>query len=831
MAGAGVAPQPVLRYPPSMAQEASPQAPARRAYTASGQVQGVGFRPFVWRLAHEGSLTGSVRNTADGVRIEVQGEPRAVAAFGRRLREELPPLARLTGVAEAELAPVAGEREFRILESEGAAGHTVLVSPDVAICEDCLAEMRDPSDRRFGYAFTNCTNCGPRFTITRSIPYDRAVTSMACFPLCPACAAEYANPADRRFHAQPIACPECGPRLWFVDAARGARGPEATGPTPENQADALARAGQLLLDGGILALKGLGGFQLMCDARDEKAVATLRRRKLRPHKALAVLAHDLAAAREVCRVSPEVERLLTGPEKPIVICPRRDDSAPGSGLAANIAPDSATVGLMLPYTPLHAALCDWLAAQGGAAPLLVATSGNPHGEPLCLGNREALSRLKDMADGWLLHDRDILVRVDDSVVLVPEEAAGPAFPVRRARGYVPRPVALPDFGTREGEAPCVFGAGAGLKAAFCLTRGGEAFMGQHIGDLESPATLGFYDEAAQRLEELLEVRPKALVCDLHPDFPSSRRAEERARREGLPLYRLQHHAAHAAAVLAEHGVTSPALALCLDGTGLGTDGTIWGGELLSMDLGAPEWRRLGRLSPFRLPGGEAAIREPWRIARALARLAGRDWSPERAPQGEQAPGARALAAVDALLDRGLNSPATSSCGRLFDAVAAALGLCLSISYEGQAAIRLETAARAWLEAHGGRMPEPWAVPLRETEDGLLELDSAALFAEVLRAREEGREAGEIAARFHASLARGFADMAARAAEKPGLRKVGLSGGSLQNPLLSARLREELAARGLEPLGHTQVPPGDGGLALGQAVWGARMLAREITPAA
>ncbi|MDE6735091.1 MAG: carbamoyltransferase HypF, partial [Desulfovibrio sp.] len=709
-----------------------------------------------------------------------------------------------------------------------AASHTVLVSPDVAICEDCLAEMRDPSDRRFGYVFTNCTNCGPRFTITRSIPYDRAVTSMACFPLCPACAEEYTNPADRRFHAQPIACPACGPRLWFVDAAAAGRGPEATSPTAENRAHALACAGQLLLDGGILALKGLGGFQLMCDARNEKAVAELRRRKVRPHKALAVLAHDLAAAREACRIGPAAERLLTGTEKPIVICPRREGSA---ALPDNIAPDSATVGLMLPYTPLHAALCDWLAAHGGAAPLLVATSGNPHGEPLCLGNREALARLADMADGWLLHDRDILVRVDDSVVMVPEYPGASPLPVRRARGYVPRPVGLPQFpGAKAPETPCVFGAGAGLKAAFCLTRGHEAFMGQHIGDLESPATLGFYDEAAQRLEELLEVRPEALVCDLHPDFPSSRRAEERARRENLPLYRLQHHAAHAAAILAEHGVTQPALALCLDGTGLGTDGTIWGGELLFMDLSAPEWRRLGRLSPFRLPGAEAAIREPWRIARGLARLSGMDWSPEAAPKGEEPPSPRAVAAVDALLDRGLNSPATSSCGRLFDAVAAALGLCNAITYEGQAAIRLESAARAWLAAHGSELPEVWTVPLREAEDGLLTLDSAALFAEVLRAREGGMAAGEIAARFHASLAKGFADMAAKAAEKLGLRTVGLSGGAFQNLILSARLREELAARGLTPLSHAQVPPGDGGLSLGQAVWGARMLAQGRAPA-
>lgn len=813
-----------------MEQESSPHTRImRRAFTASGQVQGVGFRPFVWRLAREGGLSGSVRNTADGVRIEVQGAPEALAAFGRRLRAELPPLARLAGLEEGELAPVAGETEFRILESEGRAGHTVLVSPDVAVCEDCLAEMRDPADRRFGYVFTNCTNCGPRFTITRSIPYDRAVTSMACFPLCPACAAEYGDPADRRFHAQPIACPECGPRLWYVDAATAARGASRTGPTPENRADALARAGRLLLDGGILALKGLGGFQLLCNARDARAVGALRARKLRPHKALAVMAGDLAAAAGVCRVSPRAAALLSGAEKPIVICPRREDIPAEAALPALLAPDSTTVGLMLPYTPLHAALCDWLAAHGAPAPLLVATSGNPHGEPLCLGNREALARLAPLADAWLLHDRDILVRVDDSVVLVPETGSAP-IPVRRARGYVPRPVPLPEFpgvtgGDLARELPCVFGAGAGLKAAFCLTRGHEAFMGQHIGDLESPATLDFYDEAAERLEALLEVRPRAFVCDLHPDFPSSRRAGERARREGVPLFRLQHHAAHAAAVLAEHGHGGPALALCLDGTGLGTDSTIWGGELLFMDLRAPEWRRLGRLAPFALPGGEAAIREPWRIARGLARATGMTWAPGPGPDGEAALPAQATAAVDAMLARKLNCPLTSSCGRLFDAVSAALGLCRAITYEGQAAIRLESAAAAWLATGEGAMPPAWDVPLREADGGLLELDSAALFATVLRARRAGMAVGEVAARFHASLARGFAAMSRRAALRLGLRTVGLSGGSFLNLLLAAWLPAELAAGGLVPLSHAQVPPGDGGLALGQAVWGQRMLAR------
>ena len=833
----------------AMLKSMSKQLSVRMAFVASGQVQGVGFRPFVYRLAAEGGLTGTVGNTSEGVRMELQGPPEEVRRFGLRLRAELPPLARLTGVVEHDLPTVAGETDFRIVSSSGESGHSVLVSPDMSVCADCLADMHDPANPRHNYAFTNCTNCGPRYTITRSIPYDRAVTSMSCFPLCPQCAAEYANPADRRFHAQPVACPVCGPRLWFVDVLAVRKG--ATAPTAENMHDALERAVQTLIEGKILALKGLGGFQLACDARNPHSLQKLRQRKTRPHKPLALMVGNLATARALCALTPEHEALLQSPEKPVVLCPRHLPEAGAESpawLPPEVAPDTGKVGIMLPYTPLHAVLFDRLAELAPLPPVLVMTSANAGGEPICLGNREALNRLEHLADAWLLHDRDILVRVDDSVVtLQPRlpaagaEAATTASPTRanllseplfyrRARGYVPRPVFLPPT---EENGPCVLGTGAELKATICLTRGREAFVGQHIGDLENPATLAFYEEVAAHLEKLLQVQPEALVCDAHPDFLSTRYAEARAQREGIPLWRLQHHAAHAAAVLAENSHYGPALALCLDGTGLGDDGTVWGGELLLMELEEPRWQRLGRLAPFALPGGDAAVRQPWRIAQALHALceqAGVEipqlhpWLPEQA---------QASAAVGEMLRRNINCPATSSCGRLFDAVAAQLGLCLNTSYEGQAAIRLEDAAnraadpiRAALEgrASGKALARlVWPVGLANRE-GLLEMDSAGLFACVVQAQAQGMDVNEAAARFHLSLARALAAMAGRTARKLGVSSVGLSGGVLQNATLARLLPLALAEQGLTALTHHELPPGDGGLSLGQAVWGRRMLA-------
>lgn len=888
----------------------------RRFFLASGQVQGVGFRPFVYGLAQKCALTGMVGNTSDGVRIEVQGSPENIACFGRLLHEELPPLARLASLRQEDIAPVLDEVGFVIALSSGQAGHSVLISPDVGLCAECCAEMDDPANRRHGYAFTNCVNCGPRYTITRSIPYDRATTSMQCFPLCSACAAEYADPANRRFHAQPVACPRCGPRLWFV--RRG----EAGLPDRENSpCDPLDQAAEFLCAGGIMALKGLGGFQLTCDAYNIAAVGELRLRKNRPHKPLAVMVANIEAARSVCALMPEHEALLLCPEKPIVLCPRAQAGDAAFALPVEIAPDSRTVGLMLPSTPLHAVLLDRLSRLRGLdksprscepgllveAPnqspsqppiALVMTSANPRGEPISLGNREALERLAHLADAWLLHDRDILARVDDSVLALQSreiERTAPATPMppsasatpaaalfyRRARGYVPRPISLTACGgsgkafvTTSAEAPVIFGAGADLKNTFCLTRGAEAFVSQHIGDLENPATLAFYEEAAAHLEALLEVRPAAFVCDAHPDFFSTHYARARAESLGLPFMTLQHHAAHAAAVAAENQCCEPMLALCLDGAGFGTDGTMWGGELLYVDMSVPRWERLGGLSTFALPGGDAATREPWRIALALAReqvvafpspvlapipasVLGQAFA---LPTAWEALNPSAVSAVTEMLQRSVHCPRTSSCGRLFDAVSAYLGLCFATSYEGQAAVRLESAASSELTAALRDMPQGSAGSpvVSDAQSGRLLLDSAWLFAAVIADVAAGATTAQAAARFHIRLARGLADLAAyashashaiyashpsRAGGRLDLRKtrpsprlslnlkagqnrclkVGLSGGVMQNAILAALLPQCLRDVGLEPLTHHEVPAGDGGIALGQVAWARQVL--------
>lgn len=772
----------------------------RMAYIVQGQVQGVGFRPYVWRLARQEQLTGHTGNTSAGVRIEVQGTPQAVENFGRRLRKELPPLARITQLEQEELPVILTEDGFVIGQSQGHAGQKVLVSPDVAVCADCLADVRDEAGGRFNYPFTNCTNCGPRFSITRSIPYDRPVTTMACFPLCPVCAGEYADPADRRFHAQPIACPQCGPKLWFVTRKEAETG--HTRPAPENTAHAMGKAAGLIKNGGIAAIRSLGGFQLACDAANSASVAELRLRKNRPHKALAVMMR-LKDAETYCELAPEQREMLMSPAAPIVLCQPKPELFP---YMDQIAPDCVRLGVMLPYTPLHALLLDKLAASGMAHPMLIMTSANPRGEPISLGNREAIARLAHLADAWLLHDRDILCRVDDSVVTA--GTAGPLF-LRRARGYVPEPVPLPASG------PPVLGAGAELKAAFCLTRGSDAFLSQHIGDMKSPACMDFYQEALPHLQRLLEVEPELIVHDVHPDYLTTAFAKNMAKDKNIPAVPLQHHAAHAAACLAEHGRMDPSLALCLDGSGLGADGRIWGGELLLMDLHEPRWQRLGSLSPFFLPGGEAAIQEPWRIAAAF------HWQNRDEQQSE------AEQIIAAMLAAGVNCPLTTSCGRLFDAVSAEMGLCRAITYEAQAALRLEKTAALWQRQNGAALLDTDFCPV--TENGFfLTLDSQGIFSQICRWRKAGAPDGQIALSFHHWLANCFAGLAARAASKHKTHTVALSGGVMHNTLLRELLQARLRGHGLRPLMHSN--PGDGGLALGQAFWGQRLLAsgNEIT---
>ncbi len=825
----------------------------RHGYTIGGQVQGVGFRPFVYRVAARLQLTGHVGNTSEGVRVEVQGTEEALTAFAQALEHELPPLARITALHRETLPPAEHETDFTIRASEGRHGHAVLVSPDVATCANCLADMRDPANRRYRYPFTNCTDCGPRYTITRSIPYDRASTTMHCFPLCPECAAEYHDPLDRRFHAQPNACPACGPHVWLIGAeeaplAEGAVKAEGWQAPQVEDWQVIVQAAAALHAGRILAAKGLGGFHLICDAANPEAIARLRERKRRPHKALAIMVPDLETARRVAVVSETEAAVLTSPEHPITVLDSRHV------LPRSLAPDVDNLGVMLPYTPLHHLLLEAFAA-GSPLPALVMTSGNAGGEPIALGNREALSRLRPIADVFLLHNRDILIRADDSVLRVEEEdreaksqpqeerdqerlperntqtftqdknnepssLASPRLHLfRRARGFVPRPLPLPQ------DPGCsLLATGAELKNTLCLTRGKEAFVSQHVGDLKNLETFAFFRDMARHLETLLEVRPEAVVCDLHPDYLSTAYALE----SGLPVLRLQHHFAHIYSVLAENEHDAPALGLALDGTGYGPDGTIWGGELLFVDprsVSPERWGgRIGRLAPFPLPGGEAAIREPWRIASGFMGL------PEAASLRERfadtlgerlgITGKEAVhAAILELVRRGA-APLTSSCGRLFDAVAALLGLCPVITYEGQAAIRLEACQDLSVTT---------ALPCSHTErNGLLELDTAGVFLHLLELREQGVPLPVLARRFHLGLVEGLADLALAGARRCGVRAVGLSGGVLHNRTVSLLLPEALARRGLVPLRHRALPPGDGGIAFGQAAWASRIVRASKT---
>ena len=793
---------------------------ARRLFIAQGRVQGVGFRPFVFALAEEFHLTGLVRNASEGVRIEVQGTLPDLEAFAEGLRHRLPPLAALTDLRVMDLPPATDEPAFIIAPSDhsdcnnGGAGHAVLVSPDTALCADCRADMAH--GRRAGYAFTNCTNCGPRYTITRSIPYDRPATSMACFPLCPTCRAEYENPKDRRFHAQPNACPECGPTVWFsrqTDPVRTGLNDPASLRGPA----ALEALADFLHRGGLAAVKGLGGFHLACNAFAEEAVERLRLRKNRPHKPLALMVPSLAAARLLVEVGGREEALLTSPAHPIVLCRKK----PNAGLPESLAPDTDLLGLMLPYTPLHEALFTlYEPLCAGAPAALVMTSGNRGGEPICLSNREAVARLAGMAEAFLFHNRDILIRVDDSVIRpLPD---GHIF-LRRARGYVPLPTPLPvPEPAPEAKPRCVLGAGAELKHTLCLTKGTNAFVSQHIGDMENVDTADFAEEIRLHLQSLLQVRPDLVVRDLHPGYRSGELAETWAKEAGVPCIGLPHHAAHAFAVLAENTHTTPALTLTLDGTGLGADGTLQGGEIFLVHPQEAGYMRLARLDPLPLPGGEAAVREPWRMAYALLlRYNLLPQVPFVVPEGRE----DAARLIPAMLERGLNCPLSSGCGRLFDAVAALLGLCDAASYEGQAAVRLETAAGQYATPMGGGAPPLnstfQAEPTFQTDpaSSLWTLPAHELFLAAAEGLRLGVDTAVIARNFHLGLARMLAQAAAALARKHKVSAVGLSGGCLNNAFLASALVDMLREAGLTPLLHRELPPGDGCISYGQAVFG------------
>lgn len=892
-----------------------PDAMIRREFIITGQVQGVGFRPFVFRIATEHSLTGTVSNTSDGVFIEVQGPAGQVAAFGQALTNELPPLAEVISRTEKELPVIEEEEDFVIVASTGDHGNSVLISPDVATCDDCLRDIFAPHNPRYLYPFTNCTNCGPRYTITRSIPYDRKTTSMACFALCEACRTEYEDPLDRRFHAQPNACPACGPQVWLASPGgmRLCRGTEA-----------IRQCAKALSRDALAAIKGLGGFHLVCDATSERAVRLLRHRKQRPGKPLAIMVPDLATAEAIASVSEHEARALCSKERPIVLLAAKA----GSPVVKDVYPQTNQIGIMLPYTPLHHVLLELyteLLAQDGL-PALVMTSGNMSSEPICLGNREALQRLDGIADVFLLHDRDILIRTDDSVVRVDRDSGEYQF-MRRARGFTPRPLyfasengslqpdlpvlpaimddeaalvaavapTLPDdlltemtsdtdaieaavdadaidwddfpdysepalpqdqeetavvgmpvdsaqedtefakyrlesIDAEEGDsdtvsvrsdidaqALCVLGAGPELKNTLCITRGEQAFVSQHIGDLQNLETFTFFQEIATHLPAILEVKPDAVVRDLHPDYMTTGFAAEYAQVNGIPLFTLQHHYAHIYSVLAENQYEGPALGLALDGTGYGEDGSIWGGELLFVDTLSLEQERLGHFSYIPLPGGETAIREPWRIAQGLLWMldikepSSKDWT-------WLAEHAEASAMLPVLMEKQVNTPMTSSCGRLFDAVSALLGICHTVTYEGQAAMMLEA-------AQDMDVTEPYACPLLADVQPA-RLDTHTLFLQVYDDWKSGVPVPAIARRFHLGLMHGIGELVYGIGMVMGVENVGLSGGVMQNATLAAELPRLLRQMGLNPLVHSKLPPNDGCISFGQAYYGRQKILRE-----
>jgi hydrogenase maturation protein HypF len=744
----------------------------------TGIVQGVGFRPFVWRLARELALAGWVRNDAEGVEMVVEGTPGNIAELSERLRSEAPPLSRIDAIHLSD-AVVAGHCDFVIAES-GSGRLATAIGPDTGLCAECLAELFDPTNRRWRHAFITCTHCGPRYTVTRRLPYDRPQTSLAPFAFCAECAREYGEPAERRFHAETTCCPACGPRLELLDVG---------GRTIEG--DAIAGALRLLREGAIVAVKGLGGFHLVCDARNAAAVARLRERKAREEKPFAIMAANAASVAPMAEIGADERAVLESSERPVVLLRKRagaDAALPG------IAPGLAWLGVMLPCTPIQWLLFHEAAGQPKgttwlAAPqelLLVMTSANPGGEPLVIDNAEAGRRLSGIADAFLMHDRDIVVRCDDSVV----RASGEGFQaIRRARGHTPRAIRLAHAG------PNVLALGGWYKNTICVTRGDEAFVSQHVGDLDNAATCAFLEETVAHLLHILDIEPALIAHDLHPDFHSTRVAARIAAERAVPLLGIQHHHAHIASVLAEHRVEAPALGLALDGVGLGTDGAAWGGELLRVD--GAVWRRLGHLPTLPLPGGDRAAREPWRMAAAALHQLGRGG--DIAARFADQPGAATIAQM---LARRINCPETSSAGRWFDAAAGLLGVRRTMAFEGQAAMLLEGLA----EAHGPARPlAPAWHP-----DGAPDL--LPLLAEMANARDIGLAA----AQFHATLATLLAEWMIETAGREKIATVALGGGCLLNRVLASQLRDALEAAGLKVLEARELPPNDGGLSLGQA---------------
>ena len=758
-----------------------------------GTVQGVGFRPFIYRLALEMSLTGSVMNNSDGVVVHL-GPDSQVDDFISRVRSEAPSASRIHEIEVAEdwdggsqMIPVTG---FHIVQSENDSSFVTGIPPDIALCDECLAEMRDPDDRRYGYPFINCTDCGPRYSIIRSVPYDRSSTTMGEFTMCEECEKEYLDPASRRFHAQPNACSECGPSVSFVDDQGNLRPRES----------ALEAAREALLDGQIVAVKGLGGFHLACDATDQDAVERLRSRKRPSNKSFAVMLPDLEAAKKYCDISEATSSVLKGTVRPIVIM-REGAVLTVPKIAAAVAPGCDRLGVMLPYTPIHHLLFDSL--EGGQQlKALVMTSGNQADEPIAIGNDEAMNRLAGIADAFLLHDREIHTRVDDSIMLDPGDGAKPVV-VRRARGFAPHSIEL----SQGANHPHVFAAGADLKASFCLAREGRAVLSQHIGDLQTDQSVGFFCDTLELLSESCSVQPRRIVSDSHPDYTSTRIADRiEAEIDGIePTLRVQHHHAHIVSAMAEHGLTGTVIGIALDGTGFGPDGTVWGGEILKCDRTA--YDRIAHLWPVRMPGGDKAALEPWRMALSYLHFADVEFEASETWSGRDgAPDEESLSVVAQMLDKGVNSPETSSAGRLFDAVAALTSICISNTFEGEAAILLQQAAERCRAEPG---PYDWRM-------GGQKIDTRQMIHQIVSDIDLGRDIKEIALAFHKTMVGMVSTVAAEASDRAGLNRVVLSGGVFQNVLLSRLVESELTSRGIEVFTHEVVPSNDGGIALGQA---------------
>jgi hydrogenase maturation protein HypF len=754
----------------------------RKAIDVTGIVQGVGFRPFVYRLAQECHLTGFIANTPAGVTIEVQGEPGLLERFLDRLPAELPPLAKVTSLFPREAEPLP-ETGFQIVSSRLDAPPTALISRDVSVCNDCLREMMSPRDRRFRYPFINCTNCGPRFTIIQDIPYDRARTSMSSFTMCPACQAEYDDPSNRRFHAQPNACWDCGPQLQLLSADG----------VNLDVAEPIREAARLLEQDRILAVKGLGGFHLACNACSEAAVHSLRERKRRVEKPFAVMFRRIEDVDRFCHVDNAAKKLLLSIERPIVLLPRKPDT----GLAGSIAPRNRFLGVFLPYTPLH-----HLLFASGKFEALVMTSANLSEEPIAIDNHEAVHRLHNIADAFLVHNRDILRRCDDSVVRF---ACGGTQMLRRSRGFVPVPVPL------EKESQPILATGGELKNTVCIIRGSEAFLSQHIGDLENLESYNFFGEALQHLQRVLEVHPKVIAYDLHPDYFSTKWALDQ---QGVQLIGVQHHHAHIASCMAENHLDGKVIGIALDGTGYGTDGAVWGGEALLADYS--DFERAAHFEYVPLPGGAAAIHEPWRVALSyLVKHYVKDLGSLDLPFLQRID-ERRRNVIQQMIDRQVHSPRSSSCGRLFDAVAALVGIRSTGNYEAQAAIELEMAAYDSTDSG--------AYPFDLIPDGSFwQIGTLSLFQSMLRDLRRQVPVPDISRRFHTGLAALFVGLAEKIREQSSLNRVCLSGGCFNNVLLLQLMLDGLRANSFEVYFHSEVPTGDGGLSLGQALVAAHRL--------